>query len=138
MPPGALLKLQALDPELGLILSGEAPAELELAVVTGTWADAAPTQEQRQEAAKAARIQEILAADPFPTQGHYEGEGDAATYVPGNPGNLTLQMELAQLDPALAQRLSTEAQPPAQQQGLSQEGADFVNSRLFAAHIGAS
>jgi hypothetical protein len=64
--------------------------------------------EQRQ-----ARIEQLMAAQPFGTPGQYVGQGDEATYVPGQEPNLTMQMELMQLDPALAQRLQAEAQPPA-------------------------
>ena len=64
--------------------------------------------EQRQ-----ARIEQLAASNPFGTPGQYVGQGDEATYVPGQPGNVTAQLELQTLDPALAQRLQAEAQPPA-------------------------
>ena len=62
---------------------------------------------------RSARIEQLVAAQPFGTPGQYVGQGDEATYVPGQPGNVTQHLEHPRLDPALAQRLQAEAQPPA-------------------------
>ena len=58
---------------------------------------------------RSARIEQLVAAQPWGTPGRYEGE----QFIPGQSGNVTQQMELQSLDPALAQRLQAEAQPPA-------------------------
>ena len=136
--PITVLQLSNSDPELGQLLKGEAPAELELQVVTGQWADTAPTQQERQEAATAARIQEILDAtngNPWGQPGEYLPDG---SYQEPVPGNLTMQMSLQALDSNLAAQLKTAATPPAPQQGLTQEGANFVNQQLFSNYIGAA
>ena len=135
IPPGAQLQLLNRDPELHQLLSGAAPAELELQVITGTWADIAETPQQRQEQATAARIAELVAMTPFGSQGSYAEDG---SYTPGLPTSLTAQMELQSLAPELAAQLQAAVQPPAPQQGLTAEGAAFVNQQLFATHIGAS
>ena len=102
------LKLQMQDPELLQILQGNAPASLELAVLEGTLADAAPTQQERQEAANAARIEELTATNPYGTAGYYDEQG---ALVPPTQGNLTAALELEALNPDLAARLKAEAQP---------------------------
>ena len=134
LPAAQHLHLQENDPELFSLLAGTANAELEMAALSGSLSDTALTQQQRQEAAKAARIAELVAMNPFGTPGVYSEDG---TYIPGQPTSLTAQFELAALDPQLAAQLKTAATPPAPQQGLSQEGANFVNQQLFAAHIAA-
>ena len=111
---GLGLRLQQVDPELLQILQGNAPARLELAVMDGTLADAAPTQQERADAATAARIEELTASNPFGQAGHYDEKGDL---VPPVAGNLTAALELESLDPDLAARLKAEAQPAAAQQG---------------------
>jgi hypothetical protein len=108
------LKLQMADAELLQILQGTAPASLELAVLEGTLADAAPTQEERADAATAARIAELTATNPFGQAGFYTEQGDL---VPPVAGNMTAALELESLDPALAAQLKAAAQPAAAQQG---------------------
>ena len=134
LPAAQHLHLQENDPELFSLLAGTANAELEMAALSGSLSDTALTQQQRQEAAKAARIAELVAMNPFGTPGVYSEDG---TYIPGQPTSLTAQFELESLDPQLAAQLKTAATPPAPQQGLTQEGANFVNQQLFAAHIAA-
>jgi hypothetical protein len=105
---GAQIQLQNADPELFQLLGNTAPAELELAAMNHQLGDAAPTPQQLQDAATAARVEELLAAgNPFGTQGHYEGE----QYVPGTPANVTAAFELESLNPELAARLKAEATP---------------------------
>ena len=101
------------DPELLQILQGNAPARLELAVMEGALADVAPTQQERADAATAARIEELTASNPFGQAGYYNEQGDL---VPPVAGNLTAALELEALNPELAARLKAEAQPaqPAQ------------------------
>ena len=108
------LKLQMADPELLQILQGNAPASLELAVLEGTLADAAPTQQERADAAKAARIEELTAANPFGKAGYFNEQGDL---VPPTQGNMTAALELEALNPELAAQLKAAAQPAAAQQG---------------------
>jgi len=133
LPAAQHLHLQANDPELFSLLAGTANAELEMAALNGSLSDTALTPAQRQEATNAARIAALVESLPYGTPGHYEGE----TYIPGQPSNLTAQFELESLAPQLAAQLKTAATPPAPQQGLTQEGANFVNQQLFAAHIAA-
>ena len=135
LPAAQHLHLQENDPELFSLLAGTANAELEMAALNGSLPDATLTPAQRQEATNAARIAELVAMNPFGTPGVYSEDG---TYIPGQPTSLTAQFELAALDPQLAAQLKTAATPPAPQQGLTQEGANFVNQQLFAAHIGAA
>ena len=138
IPPGAQLQLLNSDPELHQLLSGAAPAELELQVITGTWPDTAETPQQRQEQANAARIQEILDAtngNPWGKPGEYLPDG---SYQEPVPGNLTMQLSMQSLAPELAAQLQAQAAPPAPQQGLTQEGANFVNAQLFSNYIGAA
>ena len=134
LPTAQHLHLQANDPELFSLLAGTANAELEMAALNGSLPDATLTPAQRQDATNAARIAELVAMNPFGTPGVYSEDG---TYIPGHAGSLTGQFELAALDPQLAAQLKTAATPPAPQQGLTQEGANFVNQQLFAAHIAA-
>lgn len=104
-----LLQLQTSDTELFQLLSNSAPAELELAALSGELPDAAPTQQQRQDAAKQARIEAILeAGNPFGRAGYYTAEGE---YVPPVPPSVTTAFELESLDPELAARLKAEATP---------------------------
>ena len=134
LPAAQHLHLQENDPELFSLLAGTANAELEMAALNGSLPDATLTPAQRQDATNAARIAELVAMNPFGTPGVYSEDG---TYIPGQPTSLTAQFELAALDPQLAAQLKTAATPPAPQQGLTQEGANFVNQQLFAAHIAA-
>ena len=108
------LKLQMADAELLQILQGTAPASLELAVMEGTLADAAPTQQEQQDAATAARIEELIASNPFGRAGFYDEQGDL---VPPVAGNMTAALELESLNPALAAQLKAAAQPAAAEQG---------------------
>ena len=101
------LQLQMAEPELLQILQGNAPARLELAVMEGTLADVAPTQQERADAATAARIEELTATNPYGSLGVYQGD----EYIPGAQGNLTAVLELEALNPDLAARLKAEAQP---------------------------
>jgi hypothetical protein len=133
-PADQYLSLQSNDPDLFALLSGTAPAELELAALSGSLPDATLTPAQRQEQNNAARVQQLVEAQVFGTPGHYEGE----QFIPGQPGNVTLQFELESLAPQLAAQLKAAATPTANPQGLSQEGANYVNTRLFAQHIGAA
>jgi len=127
------LKLQMVDPELLLILQGSnLPASLELAVLEGTLADAAPTQQERADAAKAARIEELTTSNPFGTPGYFDADGEL---VPPVPGNTTAAFELESLDPALAARLRAEAQPAAATIGMSAEQANFVNAEMYRARM---
>ena len=103
------LRLQQVDPELFQIVSGGGiPASLELSVMDGSLPDVAPTQQERQDAANAARIEELTASNPYGTAGYYNEQGDL---VPPTQGNLTAVLELENLNPDLAARLKAEAQP---------------------------
>jgi hypothetical protein len=109
------LRLQQTDPELFQIVSGAPiPASLELAVMDGTLADVAPSQQERADAATAARIEELTASNPFGQAGYYNEQGEL---VPPVAGNMTAAMELKSLNPALAAQLEAAAQPAAAQQG---------------------
>jgi hypothetical protein len=102
--------LQTADADLFALLANQAPAELELAAMNGSLATAAPTQQELQDAAKAAQIQQILDTtngNPWGQPGYYEGD----TFVPPLPANLTQAFTLESLDPQLAARLKAEATP---------------------------
>ena len=107
--PSLVMRLQQIDPELFQIVSGAPiPASLELAVMDGTLADAAPTQQERADAATAARIEELTASRPFGQSGYFDDQGNL---VPPVAGNLTAAMELEALNPELAARMKAESQP---------------------------
>jgi hypothetical protein len=103
-----LIQLQTSDPELFQLLSNTAPAELELAAMSGELPDAAPTPQQRQEQANQQRIAELVESNPFGKQGYYAEDG---SYIPAVQGSVTAQFELESLDPELAARLRAEATP---------------------------
>jgi hypothetical protein len=110
----AQFALQQADGELYALLSGVAPAELEIAALNNALAASAPTAEQKQDAATAARIAELTATNPFGQAGYYNEQGEL---VPPVAGNMTAAMELKSLNPALAAQLEAAAQPAAAQQG---------------------
>lgn len=123
------MKLQEQDPELLQLLSGNAPASLEAAVLSGSWPAVAPTLQQQADTAKQQQVEALLAnGNPFGSVGRYEGD----QFIPGEPGNLTAAMALQALDPDLAARLQAEATPAAPQQGLSAEAAARINAQLIA------
>jgi hypothetical protein len=105
---GAQIQLQNADPELFQLLGNTAPAELELAAMNQQLGDAAPTAQQRQDAATAARIAELVESNPFGTQGYYAEDG---SYIPAVQGSVTAQFELQALAPELAAKLQAEATP---------------------------
>jgi hypothetical protein len=118
---GTTMSLKAQAAQLGL--TERTPAiDAEIAAFTPR------TPEQ----AKAERIEELIAANPYPTQGVYLADG---SYQPGKGGNLTAALELEALAPERAAALKMAAQPPKPQAGaLSSEGAAFVNAGLASAN----
>jgi len=124
------LRLSEQDPELLQILSGNAPARLELAVMDGSLADVAATPAERQAAANAERVAELLAMAPAGRPGFYrEVPNGEPVYVPPTAPNVTALMELQSLDPEAAQREQLQAIPP-KQTGLSEADAAWVNAEL--------
>jgi hypothetical protein len=122
------------DPELFALLANQATAELELAAISGELAAAAPTAQERADAAKAARIAELVDAQVFGVPGRYEGD----QFIAGKPSNLTGMLELQALDPELAAKLQAQAQPPVHQPGtLTAEGAAFVNGEVLRQRMAA-
>jgi hypothetical protein len=123
------IQLSDADPELSQLFDPAGPTpELELAITTGTWADAPATSQERADAAKQQRIAELVEAQVFGTQGTYLEDG---TYQPGIAPSITGQFELESLDPQLAAQLRTQATPPAPQQGLSEADAARINSEVL-------
>jgi hypothetical protein len=107
------LRLQQTDPELFQIVSGAPiPASLELAVMAGTLAEVAPSQQELRDVTNAARIEELTASNPFGQAGYYNEQGEL---VPPVAGNMTAALELEALNPELAAQLKAAAQPAAQQ-----------------------
>jgi hypothetical protein len=107
------LRLQQTDPELFQIVSGAPiPASLELAVMAGTLAEVAPSQQELRDVANAARIEELSRDNPYGKAGFYDAEGNL---VPPVAGNMTAALELEALNPELAAQLKAAAQPAAQQ-----------------------
>ena len=109
----AAMELRDVDAELYQLLSGEAPSQLKLAAITGDWAAEAPSDEQRQSAARQQQIAELMAqGNPWGTPGKYVGnESDPGgmTYQEAVPGSLTNQLLIEGLDRDLAARLKAEA-----------------------------
>lgn len=115
------------DPELGQIVSGTAPVELELQVMDGSFADFIPSKAEREQAANAAEVQELLKT-AFPTQGYYTSDGE---YVPGQEGNITEQLRIAALDPAAYHRAQLQANPPkADPHAMTAEQRQFVQEQM--------
>jgi len=89
-----VLRLQNADEDLFALLGNSASAELELAALNNTLAEVAPTAQQRHDAATAARIAELVAANPFQAG-----------------GSLTDRFELEALAPEAAAQLQAAAAP---------------------------
>lgn len=79
--------------------------------------------------AKQARIEQLIASNPFGVAGFYREDG---SYVEPIAPNLTAAMELTALAPEKAAQLKAAAMPPQAQLGLSAEDVAFVNSQLNA------
>lgn len=95
------------DPELAQLLSGQAPASTEAAVVSGIWPDAIPSPAEREEQARQAEIEAILQGpNPWGEPARYD---DAGNLDPGAFQNLTAQMRLLELSPQDAARLQQQA-----------------------------
>jgi len=108
-----VMGLQEADYELYLLLSGQAPAELELAAVNGRLSDTAPTAQQQQQAAVRERVNELLSLNPW---------------APGSV-NLTAQMELSAIAPDVYEA-QVKQHTPAQPAHQFTEG----DQRVLAAH----
>jgi hypothetical protein len=123
-------QLQNQDPELLQILSGNAPARLELAVLDGSLPDAAATPQERQAAVNAERVAELVAAQVGGRPGYYrELPNGEQEYVPPQPGNTTAMFELEALDPIAFEREQLQANPPKPAPGaLSAADAQWVNA----------
>ena len=118
------MQLQERDPMLLQIISGAAPASLELQVLDGSFADTAPDQQAIQAAAANAEVEQLIAEGAFPTQGYYQEDG---SFVPPTPGNLTAQLRIAALDQQRYEQEKLKAIPP-KQTGLSEQDAAWVNA----------
>lgn len=100
------LELSERDPELHSLLSGTAPAELELAVLRGEFSPQPPAQLSPQDAARAAA--EALVAEhgnPWGVVGSYSDDG---TFNAPTPPNWTHQLLVQRDHPELAQQLAAE------------------------------
>lgn len=121
-------RLNEHDPQLYQLLAGTAPAELELAAMNGELEDAPMPIAERQAQERAAEVERLIAEGAFPSKGTYNEAGE---YIPGNKGNLTAQLRIAQLDPQRYEAEKMAAFPPQPQPGaLTEEGAAFVNDRI--------
>jgi len=120
--------LQTADPDLFSLLSGNAAAELEMAAINNAMAAAAPTQAERQDAAKAARIAELTQTNPYGNAGYYDEQGRE---VAPTDGNATKFLELEALDPQLAAKLKAQSRPAEASVGLTIEAANRVNADVF-------
>jgi len=125
--PSEAMRIAAADPELVSLLSGSAGAALRADALSGVLAAAVPSEAERADAAKAARITELTQTNPFGRAGFYQGD----EFVAPTKGNVTAQMELLAIAPELAAKLKAEAQPAAPQQGLSVEAANRVNAEAY-------
>ena len=122
--PSEAMRIAAADPELVALLSGQAGASLRADALSGVLAAAVPSEAERMDAARAARIAELTESNPFGSAGFYRGE----EFVPPTSGNVTAQMELLAIAPEIAARLQAEAQPAVASGGLTAEQANFVNA----------
>jgi len=89
--PEDAIRMKMQDPELVLLLNNSASAQLKADALSGSFPDKAPTEQERAEAQRRARVQEIFDQKPFGGN--------------GRPMNMSLCMELAKLDPALHAQL---------------------------------
>jgi hypothetical protein len=124
--------LQDRDPELFALLSGTAPAELELAAIQGALAAAPATPQERQQQEVAEQIQAILErnqGNPYGAVGRYEGE----TYIEPRPMNTTDSFLLESLDSRLAAQLKLQATVMPKGNGLSAEDAAWVQQEMMRA-----
>lgn len=120
--------LSANDPELGQILSGEAPVELELQVMEGTLADNVVPRAQREAEANKAEAQRLVDEGVFGRAGYYAEDG---SYVEPIERNLSGMMRVAQLSDELYAAEMLKAQPPQAKPGaLNSEQAAFVRQQL--------
>ena len=125
------------DPELFALLSNTAPAELELAAMTGALAEQVASPEERQNAAIAQEIQQLVDSNPWGSQGTYVPDPShpmGQRYVAGAKENLTAQHRLMMLAPEKALVMQEAAKPPVAG-GLSQEQCDQINAQAASLHI---
>ena len=82
--------------------------------------------------ARAAEIESLLAnGNPFGAQGRYAEDG---SYTPPVAGDMTKALRLQILDPAKAEQLKLQANPP-QATGMSQDAVNYVNAQMANARI---
>lgn len=127
-----------IDPEVAqqfLAEAGTSPSLMALAAeqglaerTTAIEAELAAFRPKTAEQAKAERIEELVASNPYGTLGSYSEDG---TYQAGQPGNITAALELEALAPERAAALKLAVTPPKPNPAaLTAEGAAFVNARV--------
>lgn len=120
--PTTATHLAQRDPELVQLLEGSAPAGLMADALTGHFAPVPPDPAAQAEAAQAARIEQLMAANPWGVPGRYLESGEFI--APVEP-NLTAQLELATLAPDLyaQQQAIHQPQPTAEATHAAREAA---------------
>ena len=116
MPLASRIRQQ--DGLLYSLLDGTAPANVVADCLQGLISPIPPSAEEVAKEKKSARLQELFNAKPFQT------------------GNITQQMEMASLDPKLAERCKAEAATAAPQQSDAQiqRAAELERVRLASAN----
>ena len=114
--PEDAIRMRVKDPELVSLLNNNAPAQLKAEALTGNFPDVAPTEQERAEAQRRARVQEIFDQKPFGGN--------------GRPVNMSLCLELAKLDPALHAQLEANFK----QSGPSEDELLIQQTQRKAAH----
>jgi len=130
-----LMRLQQADPDLAALVMGTATASLELQVLEGNFSDTytAPTPEQL----KAQRVQEILAQNPGGQNGYYRQLPDGSSeYVQPQEANMSLMLELSQLDHDAWQQQEAIRKPPAPVEGvITADEAARINAAVAAERV---
>lgn len=126
LTPEVALQLSGTDPELYSVINGTASARIQLQIAEGSFPDAIPSPAEQAELNRQARIEELVASNPYGKQGYYAGDA----FIPAVPGNLTAALELEALAPEQAAALKLAATPLQQPQGMTQAQADWVNAEM--------
>ena len=114
------MRLAKADPELVSLLSGTAPAGLVADALTGALSPVARTPEQRQKAATAEEVKQLVESNPY------------------RAGNLTQALRLEQLDPQAAARLRKESnvQNPSEK-AAAEQAAKEQHEKALAQNVEA-
>lgn len=118
--PTEAMAIEARDPELISLLNNTCSATLKADALGGKFSPIAPDPEVMAEQGRKAEIQRLLDSNPWGTKGAYDSNG---VFQEGTAPDLTSQLLLSQLDPALyaKQQAKFNPQPTAEEQAVMQQ-----------------